>query len=374
MSTAIAPEPRTVEEEIEFRRQRQTLLGGSDVAKIFGYSDYGDARSVYYSKVRPLDEDAIRAEMEGGKSVDLDRGHTFEPIIAARFFQRTGREGRNEKRRPHPEYPFLNPEPDRIQYDGSPGAPAEGTGALEIKAPRAGGFAQVVQADAVRDRDLLQLQFQMLCRGYRWGTHVYGSWESSQGPIIYFDVEASPEIARYFEDRLVEFWRHHVEERIPPDPDAWASDGTMPTLPEPVGSDYWKPSSLSEVPEELEELVTRAVRLKDVRKRASDEYDDVRDEIAAWIREHKPEFAGVDVPGVGKAKIIQRSGSTYLDKGALRESRPVDRDALVRFLTDEKYSHEAVDPETAEKIAEDLALDFEDFEREGSPSEYVGIW
>lgn len=71
----------------EWLEARQTGFGGSDIPKLLGLSQYGDAREVFASKIDPITDDQVDEQRAGRTDYvgAAPRGHAWEPVLAQRF-------------------------------------------------------------------------------------------------------------------------------------------------------------------------------------------------------------------------------------------------------------------------------------------------
>lgn len=357
---------RKIDRRIEFLRDRQEGIGASDLPRILGTVDWGDALTVYHEKTRPIDADAIRDEMLAGATpIDLVRGNVLEPLAAREFFRRTGRQGRHERNRAftHPEFPHV-----RIHTDGTQFADDEhehdGPGTLEAKAPRGSKFDRIVEG-GLDEENIIQIQTELAVRRHSWGSLALYSLEASSGPLHAVDVLANESLGAWLLAKAETFWTEHVERRIPPDPDAWASERDFaPPLNLPSGDviDLDSPKARA-----LAEKVNEAVDLK---KRGKELYDLRRDEMGEFLREIGK--VGIRVPGLGTYRWVETKGRSYLSKTRVVEAAPIDRDAFVRWLTEMGHAGELpASPSDVEALAGELALDVEALCTTSAPSAYV---
>jgi putative phage-type endonuclease len=143
--------------------RRREGVGASEVAAILGFDATRDALSVYAEKIGVLEVEETPL-MKWGKRV--------EDAIAEGYAEETGRivtnPGAFEIAR-HPDLPILGATLDR-ETEGcelTP-APANGKGALEIKAVNAFAAAQWKEEPPLHNQ--IQLQIQMGCKGLSWGS------------------------------------------------------------------------------------------------------------------------------------------------------------------------------------------------------------
>lgn len=363
---------RSIEEELAFRRRRQGVFGGSDAPAVFGFINGMDALTIYHQKTRPIERERVQAEMQE-RNIDLYRGRRNETAAVAEFFAETGYDGRHETRQIH----HSSDSPVAVHVDGTIFAdedrepPKDETGVLEAKSPRAQTFSRLIQEGIPRSY-IIQVQFNCAVTDRAWGALSVFCDHHDEGPVLPVESVADPELGRIMVERAEAFMREHVEQNVPPDPDEWDltdEDRSREVLADREGS-YRE----VDAPEFVDGIAGPMVDAYRTQKEASDTYDRLREEAQEWIEEHL-ETDAVRLPEGHKIRVIRRDGRTYLDKDHLKDHRPIDRDALMRLLLEDPGTH-FEDPADVERWIEDhgLALDFERFERQGSPNSHVRVY
>ena len=96
-----------MEEKLEWLRERQKGIGGSDVGAIMGVNQYKTAFNIYLEKTEPI--------IDVGKQSEAARqGTDFEDYVAMRFTEETGKKVRRDNRHLiHKDYPFMVANIDR---------------------------------------------------------------------------------------------------------------------------------------------------------------------------------------------------------------------------------------------------------------------
>lgn len=192
-------------------------------------------------------------------------------------------------------------------------------------------------------------------------------------------VDLDEEFGRMLLERGEEFMLHHVEERIPPDPDEWdvASTGEADELLDRSGEYV---TIREDEFEDAVRLARQELERKAVLDVAEERYEEARERLKSWIEEHL-ETDAIQVPSrvdgeevLDKFRIIRKAGGTYVRTSQLLDSRPVDRDALVRMLQQWRSGGLLPEDFDVEETVEELALDVGRFEGEKSPSVYLREW
>ena len=337
----------TPEERLSFLQERQSGIGGSDVAAILGLDEYRNAMDVYLDKTRAIrDEDVLTT------NIHMLRGQLLEDTAATLFCEETGLKVRRMGQRTHPKFDPFRVNADRqilAQPDG------RGTGALECKAPAFKGFDNAIQ-HGVRDQYIIQLQWAMYVCGYQWGEMALCNLEHAAGPLLHFPVQRSETLIAHMEERCAEFWYDHVDLGIPPDMEDWTEA--------PVEIVKLAGELVTVTDEEFGKKYFQLARVTDAIKKGEAKKKELSAELLAWMRKH--EVAKALVPDMGKATLITKKGRKYLNEKQLERSRPIDRDKLLRFMDDE---------ESVAVIEKgDLDLDMDTFRKQADDYEYVGIY
>lgn len=182
---------------------RTGYLGGSDMAAILGIDPFKTRLHVYLSAIgEPAHQDETDA---------MAFGTMMEEPIARLLAHKTGREVLEaEHQVVHPEHDFLCARVDR-QFDDEHG--------IEIKNVGRGmsrHWGPSGDPLGVAEHYLPQVHFYMVLGGYQRFTVVAYFGGSD---LRIYNVERDDELSGLIIESAVEFWRSHVEPRIPPDPD-----------------------------------------------------------------------------------------------------------------------------------------------------------
>lgn len=359
----------STEDRLAFLRERQSGIGGSDIGKILGYSPYGDALDVYHSKTRTIREKDLEPE---GAGTPAERGRDLEPIAIRKYMAKTGRRGRRWPGYSDSDRPWAVAHIDWEAFSDPSTNPdgAEGTGVVEIKCPHLGRFGRVAEA-GLQDHEVLQVQWYLAITGREWGGFgLYNPYSSVSYHSLTPDVTRDSELGLYLLDRMEAFWRGHVEPRIPPDPEEWAADDTQPDIPDYSG-EYATVEEIEAIRKARE--LNEAIELK---KRGESLYKDRKAALEEWVEAYAREH-GTDrirIPGVGKYLIIRSGGRERLSEDQLRDHRPIDRDAFVRWAMEQEdfwANYDGRRGMLVEELADRLALDIGRFVRQGEPSSYL---
>ena len=183
----------------DWMEQRRLGVGASEIAVLFGLSEWSDVRQLWHEKV-------YGCSYEAGSEL-FHWGHTMEPVIAAEFQRRTGE--------------IVDDPPSEIMIGEKPHHRASldrvileddvPVAALELKNLHEGRFAEYKLAGPSIGY-LLQLQYQMAVAGYEYGylAVLFGGQRWAAWRVV-----ASPSVQREIFRRVDEFWTY-VENKVEP--------------------------------------------------------------------------------------------------------------------------------------------------------------
>lgn len=198
----------------DFLKSRQSGLGGSDIATLFGINPYSTKLELYLQK---------RGEIEPTADTRLTRtGRAMEGVIAVMVAEREGAKLRKVNRTlRHQRHDFLIAHIDRDFVGIRKG--------LEIKnvSPRmAYLWGKDGQQDAVAEHYLPQPHHYMLVMDYPlFDVAAYFGGDD----LRIYPMERDPEMDELIIDAASEFWHNHVLAGVPPEPD-FEHSSTLPML------------------------------------------------------------------------------------------------------------------------------------------------
>ncbi len=175
-------------------------VGGSDTPTIMGVNPYETPLELWETKTGRRQQPETTPAMM--------RGTVLEPLIAELYAEKTGRKIRrvNTLLR-HPQHAWLTGNIDReILNDG------RGPGILEIKAPGLQVFGKA-KREGLPPAYGLQLQHYLAVSGRKWG--AFAVFNSEKWEMIFFDIDADPELQNIIIARDCEFWQCVQEDRPP---------------------------------------------------------------------------------------------------------------------------------------------------------------
>lgn len=281
---------------------RSLGIGGSDIAKIAGISRWGNALSVYLSKLDPLSEEARSA------SESAEIGNELEDYVAKKFEARTGEA---TERVPailqSKEHPFALASVDRVVMRrlGQPFAAPEPIGVLECKTAGVKTDWGTDDEPKIPDDYALQGQWYLGVTGLEklWFACLCGGYGGLS--VVIREMDRDEALIQNLFAIGADFWRL-VESRTPPALDG--SDITSDILAKlyPVGTD------------EQAELLPAADLLAAA-------YIDARKE-ADLAEERKQEIANKLKGMLGNAQLALTPGWKIAWSNV--ETRRLDQDAL----------------------------------------------
>jgi putative phage-type endonuclease len=184
-------------EQIEARKLG---IGGSDAASVLGCNPYRSARELYELKLGLREPDPPNAQMM--------RGIYLEEVARRLYTQLTGRKARRHAQATHKSYPFM-----LCNVDGVILNDPRGPGVLELKCPAIWTFAKV-KREGLPLHYIVQMQHNLAVTGYKWGS--FALFNADAWELIHFDVERDLDLIDALIVKEEQFWRQHVEKRIPP--------------------------------------------------------------------------------------------------------------------------------------------------------------
>lgn len=181
----------------QFLTDRKLGIGGSDVGAIIGVSPFKTALDVYNDKI----SEVVVEEY----SEDMARGNRAEKYVLEEYAEREGVELVTELETVlHPDYPFMRGNLDAKIKDQNVVVEAKSTkapmsmwdaGIPEYYKAQVAYYAILTNADRV--------DIAVLFSGWQYGCYTY--WRDA-------DYE------EYILKSVIDFWKNHVEARIPPAP------------------------------------------------------------------------------------------------------------------------------------------------------------
>lgn len=185
-------------DKLEWLKERQKGIGGSDVGAIMGVNKWKSAFEVYINKTEEITEVSESAEAAYW-------GSTLEEVVAREFTVRTGKKVRRDNRHlVHNTYKFMMANIDRKVVGEN--------AFLECKTVNAFG-AKEWEGEEIPPSYLLQCQHYMEVMG---ADKCYIAVLIGGQKFIFKEIERDEELISMIIEVEKDFWITHVEKKIPP--------------------------------------------------------------------------------------------------------------------------------------------------------------
>lgn len=183
--------------KLEWLKERQKGIGGSDVGAILGVNKYKTPFEVYLNKTEPITE-------IGEQSESAYWGDQFEDVVAKEFEKRTGKKVRRDRKHyQHKDYPFMVANIDRRVVGEN--------AILECKTANQ-YLANEWQDDEIPASYLLQVQHYLSVTGAEVG---YIAVLIGGQKFIWKEVQRDEELIQMIIKAEKSFWKK-VEDKTPP--------------------------------------------------------------------------------------------------------------------------------------------------------------
>jgi putative phage-type endonuclease len=334
----------TPEEREAFLLERQSGLGGSDIAAVIGADPFKTPLEVYYDKTRPIDTD-------DPMNYHMRRGILMEPLLA--WLWETERELPTQtepiSRHPAEEWAMCHTDRKIYRYDNGQEA-----GVLEVKAPGRAGFQRVLD-QGVSEAYIVQLQYSMWVTGRTWGSFAIGNLEHPEGPIVTADMERNQDLINQIVPVCRTFWHQNVLKGVPP-------SHVIPDPP-PIPDISGEIVTISDDQAMWREQLAKIIEQHTIKKQAEALLKELKAEAALIST-----FVGSEKMAVpeGKVYVSWREGRKRFDRKLLEAHRPLDRDLVRRALLYSR-SRPGSELDGIEALLIDCELDLSRFERQGDP-------
>ncbi|MCI6692531.1 MAG: YqaJ viral recombinase family protein [Clostridium sp.] len=184
-------------DKLQWLKERQCGIGGSDVGAILGVNKYKTPFEVYLEKTEPITE-------VGEQSESAYWGDQFEEVVAKEFEKRTGKKVRRDRKHyKHKEYSFMVANIDRKVVGEN--------AILECKTANQ-YLANEWQDDEVPASYLLQVQHYLFVTGAEVG---YIAVLIGGQKFVWKEVQRDEELIEVIVEAEKEFWKM-VQDKTPP--------------------------------------------------------------------------------------------------------------------------------------------------------------
>lgn len=275
----------------EWKESRRVGLGGSDIAALLGMSKYKTPLQLYLEKIGEYDPPPAGEAAYWGTQL--------EEIVAREFTKQTQKKVRNVNRiLIHPEHEFLIANIDRKVVGEKAILECKTTGAWNYKdwegdeIPQA-YILQVMHYMAVTETE--KAYFACLIGGQKF------QWK---------EIERDEELISLVTERCVDFWKNHVEKRIPPA--VSAEDGELLKRMYPQAVDTEAIALPSEVDTAITKIQSISAQLKELEALKEEQ----ENRIKQLLGEHESGYTGSYIVNWGNVN------SNRLDTTKLKKELP----------------------------------------------------
>lgn len=188
-------------DKLQWLKERQKGIGGSDVGAIMGVSRWKSPFEVYVDKTEEITE-----VKEAGEASYF--GNILEEVVAREFFRRTGKKVRKDKRQlVHKTHEFMMGNIDRRIVGEN--------AILECATVNAFG-AKEWEGEEIPPSFILQCQHYMEVMS---ADNCYIAALIGGQRFVYKEIKRDEELISMIVEAEKDFWINHVQKRIPPKPD-----------------------------------------------------------------------------------------------------------------------------------------------------------
>jgi len=276
----------------EFLKARQTGIGGSDIATLFGINPWSTRLKLYLQKRGEIEPDPDNSKTKAGR--------VMEQVIASMVAERENVKLRKLNRTlRHPKHDFLIAHIDRDYVGQSKG--------LEIKnvSPRMGYlWGKDGQQDAIAEYYVPQPHHYMMVLGYpAFNVAAYFGGDD----LRIYPMERDKEMDELIIQEAHDFWYKNVLAGVPPEPD-YDHPSTLPLLQRIY------PGTNGQIVEADEMIIHWAKVAEDAAAKAK-EYEKVADTAKNHLLAYMGDAAVLNLGGgnVFRRKLIKRKGFTVAD-------------------------------------------------------------
>lgn len=283
-----------MEDKLEWLRERQKGIGGSDIGAILGLNKYKTAFEVYLEKTEPILE-------VGEQSESAYWGDKFEEVVAKEFEKRTGKKVRRDRRHfQNKDYPFMVANIDRrIVGENS---------ILECKTANQ-YLTKEWESEEVPPSYLLQVQHYLAVTGASKG---YIAVLIGGQKFIWKEINRDEELINIIIEAEKEFWKM-VQDKTPP-----ALDGSS-------AAEKWVNEKYKNVNEgetinldsSWRELLNQRKELKEYRDNVEKEIKEIENQLKQNIKH--AEYANVPGYSISYKLVSQKRPDSSKIKALLKD-------------------------------------------------------
>lgn len=306
----------------EWEAERRRGIGGSDVDDALSEAPYGCARRL------GLDKLGVPADYGRENDLLLRRGNDLEPIVCARYEEKTGRRVVRRKASAHAVHEWARVNVDReilgvktLRIDGQEIA-APGVGVLEVKTHAAHLFAKI-RREGLPTSHILQLQWGMFVRGRAWGSYAVLNPETWELEV--FDQLYDAALIEAVFPRVADVWariqRGELAEKLEATDRRCQRCEWRRTCQGEALVEAHLPSAEREVVLERDESFAELLADREEAKAALGEYEALVDSIDGKIKERLGDRTAIECEGF-RVYYRPQAGRTQVDGALLKQRFP----------------------------------------------------
>lgn len=339
-------------EQVEARKRG---IGGSDAAAVLGCDPYRSATDIYELKLGLKQPDPPTPAMK--------RGIVLEPIARRLYTELTKRGARRLKQQVHPDHSFM-----LCNVDGMiVGTGNDTPGVLELKCPGIWAFAKA-KREGLPLHWIVQMQHNLAVTGYSWGS--FALFNADLWELLHFDVQVDLELVHALVVKEEQFWRQHVEKRIPPP----AVSNTTPELMAALAKAEEAAGDARILLRNDAEWANAAQTYLEARE-LLETAENLKATATEKLKQVMAAKGAVEGAGV-RVYWSDRDGRVTFDKKALVAAKPLDRTALLDLLGRVSAESSSMS-ELVNRLhlrIEQAALDLSAFEKRGKAYEDFRVY
>jgi putative phage-type endonuclease len=191
-----------MKDRMEWLRERQKGIGGSEIAAVCGLSKWKTPIDIWLEKTQPVEDSQPTLAME--------LGNYLEPLIVAKYRAETGNDVAVDVDPViHSKYDFA-----RCNLDGLIITPEGDKGVLEVKTAGDSRAWGEPGTDAIPDDYFCQCQWNMAVGGLTWA-HVPVLFFDRGRRIEIYELEADLEFQDFLITKAKAFWQCVIQDKMP---------------------------------------------------------------------------------------------------------------------------------------------------------------
>lgn len=299
-----------MQNKLEWLKERQKGIGGSDAGAILGVNKYKTAFQVYLDKTEPIAE--VEEQSEAAYFGDM-----FEENVAKEFERRTGKKVRRDRRHfKHKDYPFMVANIDRRIV---------GENAI-LECKTANQFlSKEWESDDIPASYLLQVQHYLAVTNAEKG---YIAVLLGGQKFLWKEVPRDEELINIMIQAEKKFWENHVIKNIPPELDG--SSAAEKYLNEkyresdPSQSVDLKAEYSSKIPY----LIELKNKIKDLENQAKEVENNIKNELGQAEYGYTPQYE------ISWKKVV----SNRVDSNVLKKDYPEVYKKVCKASTSRRFN------------------------------------